>query len=87
MTLNGLPDTRKIRHCERFESGAEAVKWLRKKVACTAADENGALNIWDDKYGKYRCEAMRRYVVLESKAFTNFRDVRRWANEWLKKIA
>jgi len=75
-----------VRHCERFRSGTEAVKLLRRKVAATAADDNGALNIWDDKFGKYRCEAMRYYVTLESKSFTALAEVAKWAAAWLIKI-
>lgn len=86
MQFVGLADTRRIRRCERFRSGAEAVRWLSKRVACTAADDFGALNVWNDKFGKYRCEAMRWCRTVDSRTFTSLREVQRWCVEWLVRI-
>ena len=93
MELIGLSGTRNTRRAERFESPAEAIKWLRKRVACTAADSNGALNVWDDRDGNYRCEAFRHLVVgwsislrVDSQTFTSYKAVREWVAKWLKEI-
>jgi hypothetical protein len=60
---------------------------VRQGIAATAANDYGAINIWDDKYGKYRCESMTYGVTVESKSFTRLVDVRRWATDWLHKIS
>lgn len=56
MTLTGLPDTRKIRKGEMFRTISQARKLLSKRIAATAASDNGAINIWDDKHGNWRGE-------------------------------
>ena len=86
MQLIGLAGTRKVRRCEFFGSASGAVNCLRRKVAATSAGNYGAINVWDDKDGSYRCEAMTHYVVRDSQVFTSLRAVRPWISTWLRKI-
>ena len=86
MQLIGLAGTRKVRRCEFFGSPNGAVNFLRRKVAATNAGDYGAINVWDDKDGNYRCESMRNYTILDSQVFTSLRAVRSWVRTWLKKI-
>ena len=86
MQLIGLPDTRKIRHCERFRTPAGAIALLRRKIVGTTADSNGALNVYVDKFGKYRCIAMRYCCEIDSQTFTSLVAARKWVIEWLEKI-
>ena len=84
--LRGLPGTSDVRECVFVGTAAQAIKNLRLGMAVSAASDNGAINMWDDAEGKYRCEAMRHMHTLEAKVFTNLKDVRRWVSEWLRKI-
>ena len=86
MQLIGLAGTRKVRHCEFFESPSGAVSCLRRKMASTSAGDYGAINVWDDKDGNYRCESMAHYNVLDSQVFSSLRAVRSWVSIWLRKI-
>ena len=86
MQLIGLPDTRKIRHCERFRTPAGAIALLRRKIVGTTADSNGALNVYMDKFGKYRCIACRHLCEIDSQTFTSLAAVRKWLVIWLEGI-
>ena len=87
MQLRGLPNTRKIRRCEHISSAAVAVTLLRCGIAGTTANDYGAINVWNDWDGKYRCESMRHFVTLESKTFTSLTAVRKWVSVWLRNIS
>jgi hypothetical protein len=54
--------------------------------AATAADTNGAINIWKDEDDNIRCEAMRHLVSIDDKVYENLLDVKMWAKKWLAKI-
>lgn len=83
----GLAGTRKVRRAEMFRSVAGAIRLLRKRVVATTADDNGAINVWQDRESAYRCEAYRRMVTIDSRKFSNQRKVRAWIVKWQKKIA
>ncbi len=87
MQAVGLPGTRKVRRVEMFRTPAGAIRLLRKRIVATAANDNGAVNVWDDREGFYRCESYRHMSILESRRFSNLREVRSWLKEWLRKIA
>lgn len=86
MQLRGLAGTRKIRHCEFVRTPAEAIHHLRKHVAVTAAGDRGAINMWDDNHGFYRCESMANKQTLDSQRYATLRDVRYWASIWFRRI-
>jgi hypothetical protein len=76
-----IPETNAV-----FFEKAWQIRWLTRDTALTAAKDNGAINIWIDDFGQYRCEAMRNFMSLEKGIFTKKFEVRDWAEEWLKKI-
>ena len=86
MQAIGLPGTRKVRHCERFRTPAGAIALLRRNIVGVTADDNGALNVWKDKFGKYRCMACRYMVEIDSRTFTSLAATREWVAEWLENI-
>lgn len=85
--LVGAPDTRKVRRCVMVKSGNAAIESLRKRVAVCAADDKGAIQAYDDKFGKYRCGRFYHFQVLENETFTSLTAVRKWFTAALKKIA
>lgn len=62
------------------------IKKITKNLAGTNAGSNGALNIWIDDDNNYRCESMKFKSVLESKIFSDVKDVSKWLKEWNIKI-
>lgn len=86
MQLTGLAGTRKVRHCEFIRTATAAIYHLRKRVAVTSAGDRGAINVWDDKEGLYRCESMANRSVLDSQRYTSLTKVRAWVSDWLKRI-
>ena len=86
MQAVGLSGTRHLRHAEMFKTVAGAIRLLKKRIVATSAGDNGAVNVWNDKNGKYRCESYQYRSVLDSRVFSSFGGVRSWLKEWLKKI-
>jgi hypothetical protein len=86
MTLTGLTNTRKVRKCEFVSSATAVLRCLRKKVAATTAGDYGAINVWGDKDGDYRCDAMRYCATVDFQIFTNLNDVFTWSKKWIKEI-
>ncbi len=71
---------------EFFGKALEIKKILDSGKAATAADENGALNVWKDDEGFFRCTAMRFCSTINEERFADFKDVEKWAKKWLKEI-
>lgn len=86
MPLVGAPFTRKIRKVVRAKSAAAAIRLLRKRIAVTTADDYGAINAYDQKDGKYRCEAYRWLQVVDSQVFDSLSQVRHWWVKWQRLI-
>lgn len=86
MQAVGLTNTRKVRHAERFRSATEAIRLLKRKTVGTTADDFGSISVWDDKEGRYRCEAYRWMQTVDSQVFTSYQAVRQWLKVWMKKI-
>jgi hypothetical protein len=85
ITLRGLPGTKRNRKAGFVHSVTAALQALRAKGAATAASDNGALNIWRDDSGAYRCEFMRYRASVDRQIFHRVSDVRRWLKTWLPK--
>lgn len=84
--FRGLEDTAPVRKAYMFRTVAELMRLLRQNRACTAADDHGAINVYKDRYGRYRCD---RYLFMSAKdrqSFTNLADVRKWTKAALKAI-
>jgi hypothetical protein len=54
--------------------------------AATTAGSNGAINIWQDDEGQYRCEAMRHLATVEKKRYKKIQQAIGWTNRWMQKI-
>lgn len=65
---------------------SEINKALGKGLAVTAANYNGAFNIWKDDNGIIRCESIRYCQRLEYKEYSDIKQVEKWAKKWLAKI-
>lgn len=86
MILTGLPDTRKVRKTLMFSTITQALKILRKRVAASTASDEGAINIWNDKFGMWRCERQRYMITQSSGAFKTLKEVAAWLKVELPKI-
>jgi hypothetical protein len=69
-----------------IRTGKEVEAILNKGIAATAAGESGAINIYKDDDGFFRCEAMRWLKSVDKKTFDNILDVVKWADKWLPEI-
>jgi hypothetical protein len=70
-------------HIERLSALTRVV--LKHRYAI-AADDNGSIGAYMDDAGKYRCEAFRFRVTLNSQIFASLKDVKNWWKIWRKKI-
>ncbi len=89
MALIGLEGTdgREIPHqfIERSSSIKKAT--MDSGIAYTAAGSNGAINIYQDDDGQIRCQAMRYCRTIDKQKYSKVKDVKVWADKWLKEIA
>lgn len=86
MTLNGLPDTRKIRKTKFFRTIPQALKIIRKRVAATAASDNGSISIWDDRNGFWRAERDVHFIPRSHFKGKTKRELVAWLKIELPKI-
>ena len=85
-TMTGLPDTAKVRRATYISNAVEATRLLSKGKVATTANDHGAITLWRDRYGRYRCEAHRNLSTIDSQSFTNLSSVRYWTRRWIKAI-
>lgn len=69
------------KHMARTVSGLMAI--LRKGRICSSAADCGAVTVWKDDKGAYRCEFDRHRVPFNEATFDTKAAVRRWLKEWL----
>ena len=85
--LRGLEGTSGAEiEAEYFTKSSQIKNIIDKGLSATAADYNGAINIWKDDAGFIRCESMQWLISLEKKRFRTIKEVKVWADKWLKKI-
>jgi len=61
--------------------------WIIKSgLAATSAADHGAINVWRDDAGKYRCHRMVFLAVKDSHEFDTLAQVRAWLPGALSKI-
>lgn len=72
--------------CDFITRSSQIRGIIKKGNAVTAAGYNGAINIWKDDAGYLRGEAMRHFISLDKKIFTDMKEVKSWADKWLKEI-
>lgn len=85
--LRGLTNTYPIRRAYLAKSTTKMLAGLRKGRAMTTADDYGALNAYQDRDGKYRCEAHCWMHTVDSQIFTSLTAAGKWWTVWVKKIA
>ena len=85
--LDGLPGVKR-RKVDAFSiyysSDIEAT--IELGYACTAAGDNGAINVWKDDAGIIRGELMRYCVNVEKRTFTSNAEVVKCVSDWLERI-
>ena len=84
--LSGLPGTQRDQEAVYVTSPTGAIRALRGKLAATAAGDEGALNVWRDDAGAYRCEFQRYWVTVDHQTYRTLREVREWLTAWLPKM-
>ena len=84
--LSGLPGRKRDLRALNVASPTAALLALRSKLAASAAGSDGALNVWRDDVGMYRCEFMRFRRTVDSRVFHRLIEVRGWLKEWLPKV-
>ena len=86
VTLTDLPDMpHKVRAVD-VQTRTEAARWLVQGKAVTAAGDSGAVNLWRDRHGMYRCEFYRFRLTADSSMFGTLSAVRKWLREWWPKM-
>lgn len=61
-------------------------KILSKETPVSAADDNGAFNIWYKDNGELWGESFRWLVTQELRQFENIEAAKKWAAKWFRKI-
>lgn len=64
------------------KSPNDALFFITDSKAVTAAGDNGALNVWRDDSGQWRCEFHRRLCTINSITTKSVRRVMAWMREW-----
>lgn len=72
--------------CIFLEKPSDIIWILRKGLAATTAGSKGAINIWKDDEGYFRCEACRHLVIVESKKYKYISMAEKWVKKWRKII-
>lgn len=86
MILTGLPNTSPRRKAAMFRTVNGALVILRKGLAGTAASDNGAINVWKDRRGRWRgarCVFLRDVSACEC---TSIVELAAWLKVELPKI-
>lgn len=87
VTLVDLTDARrKETRAVAATSRTDAIRWLREGYAITASGDNGALNVWKDKNGLWRCEFMRFLICQDSRSYKHIAAVDAWLAETFPKL-
>ena len=85
--LKNLSGIKKVEiDADVFHFAIEIKEILAKGIAAATADDNGALSIWIDDNGYYRCEAQRYCKTIDSRIYTHLKSVIKWATKWLEEI-
>jgi hypothetical protein len=85
--LVGLPGVSREKTEAAFvRSVTAASKELRAGNAITSAGDCGAVNVWKDDEGMWRCEFHRFMVTIDSKTFKYLAAVCEWLREWMPRM-
>jgi len=72
--------------CEFFTHLTDIKPILKRGIAATTANTNGAINIWVGDDGHYRGSLNRHQQTLCEIMSVDFIDVRELCKKWLKQI-
>lgn len=75
-----------IADCASFYTVSNGIAALRLHRAITTADDNGAIVIYKDDDGTYRCERYRFLISQDESLLKSRTAVRQWLKEQLPKI-
>ena len=67
-------------------SSTGLLRALKTDRLATVAGEHGAVIVWIDDAGTYRCEFCRDDLTLEEQVFDAKAQVREWLSAWLPKL-
>jgi hypothetical protein len=84
--LAGLKGLKKTIKAVFIKKGEEICKVMEAGHGATAADQNGAINVYRADDGLIRCEAMKFQQIIEQKSYKTAGPAINWANKWLKLI-
>ena len=86
----GLPGVRGGRLRPRGKHTASTVSGfmdvLRTGRICSGAGDNGAITVWRDDKGAYRCEFSRFCISISSAEVISKAAVKRWLKDWLPQM-
>jgi hypothetical protein len=86
----GLPGVRggtikpRGKHIARTVAGVMAI--LQKGRIASAAGDDGAVTVWRDDEGSWRCEFSRWRSPVDNQTFDTKAAVQRWLVEWMPKL-
>ncbi len=72
------------KHFARSISGVMTI--LRKGRVCSSAGDNGAVTVWRDDAGFYRCDFSRWGRTINCQTVASKAAVRRWLADWMPKM-
>lgn len=85
--LLNLDGVKKIETTCTFLKKPSDIRWiLRKGHAGTIAGNRGAVNIWKDDDGYFRCESFRYCITIETKRYKYISIAEKWVKKWMKVI-
>lgn len=64
---------------------SQAMKALREVRLCSAAGDHGAVTVWRDDAGLFRCDFSRHRNTVATALWSKKVEVQAWLREWLPK--
>lgn len=84
--LSGLPGTSEDKEATIVQSVSGVLRALASGKTPTAAGDNGAINVWVDDEGKFRCEFMRWRSTVDAQVFQFKKQVAAWLKVWFPQM-
>lgn len=63
-----------------------ALRNLGPSRVCSDAGDVGAVTVWIDSAGSYRCAFTNQWAVIDTVTVTTKQAVKRWLQEWIPKM-
>ena len=82
VTLRGLPGVKQVRTRAVFVTSVTmGMEFVREGLAITCSGDEGALNVWKDDDGTWRCERHRFKLVASEAKFKYIAAVAQWLKD------